>query len=48
MEQENRRVYAVVNQKGGVGKSVTSTNLGIGLARHGKKVLIVDLDSQSR
>jgi chromosome partitioning protein len=47
MEQENRRVYAVVNQKGGVGKSVTSTNLGIGLARQGKKVLIVDLDSQA-
>jgi chromosome partitioning protein len=47
MEQENRRVYAVVNQKGGVGKSVTSTNLGIGLARRGKKVLICDLDSQA-
>ena len=41
------RVYACVNQKGGVGKSVTSTNLGIGLARCGKKVLIVDLDSQA-
>ncbi|MDR2753638.1 MAG: AAA family ATPase, partial [Oscillospiraceae bacterium] len=47
MEQEKRRIYAVVNQKGGVGKSVTSTNLGIGLARRGKKVLIVDLDSQA-
>ena len=41
------RVYACVNQKGGVGKSVSSTNLGIGLARHGQKVLIVDLDSQA-
>ena len=40
-------VYACVNQKGGVGKSVSSTNLGIGLARHGHKVLIVDLDSQA-
>ena len=40
-------VYACVNQKGGVGKSVTSTNLGIGLARRGYKVLIVDLDSQA-
>ena len=40
-------VYACVNQKGGVGKSVTSTNLGIGLARCGQKVLIVDLDSQA-
>jgi chromosome partitioning protein len=47
MEQRNCRVYACVNQKGGVGKSVTSTNLGIGLARHGQKVLIVDLDSQA-
>ena len=43
----NARVYACVNQKGGVGKSVSSTNLGIGLARHGHKVLIVDLDSQA-
>ncbi|HZJ78574.1 MAG TPA: prepilin peptidase [Clostridia bacterium] len=32
MQQENCLVYACVNQKGGVGKSVTSTNLGIGLA----------------
>ena len=47
MDGKNCRVYACVNQKGGVGKSVTSTNLGIGLARHGQKVLIVDLDSQA-
>jgi chromosome partitioning protein len=47
MDGESCRVCAVVNQKGGVGKSVTSTNLGIGLARHGKKVLIADLDSQA-
>jgi chromosome partitioning protein len=47
MEQENCCVYAVVNQKGGVGKSVTSSNLGIGLARHGQKVLVCDLDSQA-
>ncbi|OGO91718.1 MAG: chromosome partitioning protein ParA [Clostridiales bacterium GWF2_38_85] len=47
MEEDNCRVFACVNQKGGVGKSVTSTNLGIGLARHGKKVLVVDLDSQA-
>jgi chromosome partitioning protein len=43
----NCHIYACVNQKGGVGKSVSSTNLGIGLARHGQKVLIVDLDSQA-
>ncbi|MDR2043317.1 MAG: AAA family ATPase [Clostridium sp.] len=47
MELGTRRVYAVANQKGGVGKSATSTNLGIGLARQGRKVLIVDLDSQA-
>ena len=41
------RVYACVNQKGGVGKSVSSTNLGIGLACHGYKVLLADLDSQA-
>jgi chromosome partitioning protein len=41
------KTIACVNQKGGVGKSVTSTNLGVGLARHGKKVLIVDCDSQA-
>ncbi len=41
------KVIAVVNQKGGVGKSVTSTNLSIGMANHGKKVLIVDCDSQA-
>jgi chromosome partitioning protein len=36
-----------VNQKGGVGKIVTSTNLDVGLARCGRKVLIADLDSQA-
>jgi chromosome partitioning protein len=47
MGDDNCRVYAVVNQKGGVAKTVTSANLGIGLARHGHRVLIADLDSQA-
>ena len=41
------KVIACVNQKGGVGKSVTSTNLAVGLVQHGKEVLIVDCDSQA-
>jgi chromosome partitioning protein len=44
---QNSKVLAAVNQKGGVGKSNLCTNLGIGLARHGKKVLVVDCDCQA-
>jgi chromosome partitioning protein len=40
-------VIAVVNQKGGVGKTTTTVNLGAGLARAGQRCLIVDCDPQS-
>ena len=47
MQEIKCKVIAITNKKGEVGKTTTTFNLGVALAKQGKRVLVVDVDSQN-